>query len=94
MEVAQLKIGLEQILSEGDLQKVIFCFKAYSCIPRGITKPLLFFEMSDEVSLIPREACLPRAKTLLAIVSPILLLCKLEQGEKYLRLLSQRVVDS
>lgn len=44
----------------------------------GVTKPLFFREMNEEVSPIPREASPSRALILLATAAPILLPCKLE----------------
>lgn len=49
-----------------DIEKAS-CFRSYSYTPRGIIRPQLFGEMNEELSLMPREAYLPRIQTLLAI---------------------------
>lgn len=39
-----------------------FCFRPYSYIPRGITKPQLFREESEEINLLPRETYPPKLR--------------------------------
>lgn len=56
-----------------------FCFYQYSYTSKGVTKAQLFEEHGREISLVPRESCLVKTHTLVAIVAPIFLLRKWRQ---------------
>lgn len=81
LEVAYSKEALNKFLEKVNDKEDALCFRTYSYTPWGIMKPHLFGEMHEEVNLMPQDACLSKAQTLLAILAPTLLLYKLESGK-------------
>lgn len=79
--MAQCEASLQHILAKVTVKEDSFCFKP-SYTPLRIMKPHLFREMNKEVSLMPLEACLPRAQTLLVTATPYLTLLKAEVSGK------------
>lgn len=69
-----------------------FCFKQNSYMPRKFPQPHLFGELNKEINLLPRETCHPKAQTLLEIVGPNVLPCKLESRENIEVFNPQRVL--
>lgn len=92
IEMDQRKLASNKSLTEVIDRDEAFCFRLCPYTIKNIMKAQVFGEQDEKINLMPRETGPPKAQTLLAFMTPILLFCKSESGESIAVYNSPRVL--